>query len=85
MMFSMFQNAGVISIIYPFLIFGYALLEETRPRQEFWNFIRTYTQFLLLLKFVINLSVFEDILKTDEYLSFTGYAKLGIFDYDDLQ
>jgi hypothetical protein len=32
MMFSMFQNAGVISIVYPFLLFGYALVEETRPR-----------------------------------------------------
>lgn len=43
MMYSMFQNAGLISLIYPFSVFGYALLEETRPRLEYWNFIRVYT------------------------------------------
>lgn len=32
MMLSMYQNSGFISIIYPFSIFGYALLEQTRPR-----------------------------------------------------
>lgn len=37
MVFSLFTNAGIVSIVYPFLVFGYALLEETRPSQKFWN------------------------------------------------
>lgn len=32
MMASMYQTAGIVSFIYPILIFGYALLEETRPK-----------------------------------------------------
>ena len=33
MMFSMYMNNGLISLVYPISIFGYALLEETRPRK----------------------------------------------------
>jgi hypothetical protein len=36
----MYKNAGIISIPYPIAVFGYALLEETRPRKEFWVYIR---------------------------------------------
>jgi len=32
MMMSMYQNAGLMSIIYPISIFGYALIEENRPK-----------------------------------------------------
>lgn len=39
MILSMFVNAGLISIMYPISIFGYALFEETRPKQLYWNFI----------------------------------------------
>lgn len=42
MIMSIYQNAGILSVIYPLLIFGYALLEETRPRVWFWEFIRNY-------------------------------------------
>lgn len=62
MIWSMFMNAGIISLIYPILVFGYALLEETRPRKEFWVFIREYTTFILFLKFVMNLSIFDNVL-----------------------
>lgn len=58
MIFSMYQNAGIISLFYPIAVFGYALLEETRPRREFWNIVRIYTSALLLFKFLMNLSVF---------------------------
>jgi len=36
MIYSTFENAGLITIIYPFMIFGWALLEETRPTKLFW-------------------------------------------------
>jgi len=35
----MFKNAGLFGLIYPLSIFGYALLEETRPRKEYWILI----------------------------------------------
>ena len=33
MLMSMYMNAGLISIVYPISLFGYALIEETRPRK----------------------------------------------------
>jgi hypothetical protein len=33
MILSMFNNAGLISLVYPLSVFGYALLEENRPRK----------------------------------------------------
>lgn len=67
MMISMYVNAGLISIIYPLSIFGYALLEETRPRNSFWKFIRLYTTGLVLLKFIFNLGAFAYLLKSESY------------------
>jgi len=55
MVYSMWQNAGLISLPYPIAVFGYALLEETRPRQYFWTLIRQYTTFILVLKLVFSL------------------------------
>jgi len=65
MMFSMFQNAGLISLIYPLSLFGYALLEESRPKIVFWIFLGNYTQYLLLFKFFVNLSIFGDFMASD--------------------
>ena len=62
MILSMYCNAGLISIVYPILVFGYAMMEETRPRKEFWTNIRAYTQFLLVLKFLANLSIFGEVM-----------------------
>jgi hypothetical protein len=59
MIFSMYVNAGLCSTIYPVAVFGYALLEETRPRRWFWRYILYYTIFLLLLKFTWNLTILE--------------------------
>ena len=84
MIFSMYMNAGLISLVYPISIFGYALLEETRPRKNFWNFIRKYTTCLLFIKFLLNLSVFGDALRSDTYEYYAGIFKIGIFDYNDL-
>ena len=59
MMLSMFTNAGLISILYPISIFGFAMLEETRPRKEYWRFIQAYSTIILLLKFIFNLSIID--------------------------
>jgi hypothetical protein len=63
----MFVNCGLISLVYPFLVFGYALVEETRPRKEFWILVRRYTLCLMMIKFVLNLSVFDELVGTNEF------------------
>jgi hypothetical protein len=64
MFWSMFETAGIITILYPFALFGYALLEETRPRKEFWTFIRIYTTVILFIKFTFNLGEFDKLAKS---------------------
>lgn len=52
MICSMIISAGLISIVYPFAVFGYALIEETRPGKWFWDMMIKYTLFVLFAKFV---------------------------------
>lgn len=54
-------NPGLLTLVYPFAVFGYALFEETRPAKGFWYFIMFYTQALMLGEFVFSLSIWTDI------------------------
>lgn len=78
MMGSMFQSAGFISFFYPIAIFGYALLEETRPRESFWSLVRVYTIVILCIKFVFNLRLFDDFADSDTFKYWTGFLKIGL-------
>ena len=83
MMWSMYVNAGLVSIIYPFSIFAYAMLEENRPRIWYWHYIRVYTTVMLMVKFFFNLSVFSPYLEDDNLLYYLGFIRLGLVNYDD--
>jgi hypothetical protein len=50
MILSAFTNAGLLSLFYPIMVFGSGMLAETRPRKEFWDLIRNYNTFLLVVK-----------------------------------
>jgi hypothetical protein len=52
MIVSMMTIAGLITIIYPLIVFGYTILEETTPSKKCWNFILVYTEILILVMFV---------------------------------
>lgn len=84
MIWSMYENAGILSLVYPFFVFGYALLEETRPKNWFWNLVRNYNQVVLFLKFSLNLSIFESILADPTFLQYAAYIKPGIYDYPNI-
>lgn len=57
MILSMVLNAGLVSILYPFAVFGYALMEEGRPGKWFWNMMSSYTIVILLLKLIVSLDL----------------------------
>jgi hypothetical protein len=59
MIVSMMKNAGLISLIYPFVVFGYALMEEINPKKRIWYLLMMYTQILIIFKFVFQLSFWE--------------------------
>lgn len=52
MIVSMMKNAGLISLFYPMVVFGYALMEETNTRKKFWYMMMIYTEILILTKFI---------------------------------
>jgi len=41
------NNAGILYMVFPFIIFGYALLEESKPQGYFWYFCLLYTTLLV--------------------------------------
>jgi len=53
MIYNAILNPGILTIVYPISIFGYALLEETRPKKQYWYFIMLYTQVLMITEFVL--------------------------------
>jgi hypothetical protein len=67
MIVSMILNAGLISILYPFAVFGYALMEEGRPKSLFWTFISNYTLFILTMKLIVQLDIWFLVGVTDTY------------------
>jgi len=52
MIVSMMKNAGLISILYPLVVFGYSLMEEINPRKRIWYMLMVYTELLILAKFI---------------------------------
>ena len=49
------RSPGILTLVYPLSVFGYALMEETRPRRFFWYLIMLYTQLCLIVQFVLSL------------------------------
>ena len=68
MILSTYENAGLITICYPFMIFGWALLEETRPTPRFWKYLKIWTTIVLFIKFFYNIK-WEPILSSADNLS----------------
>ena len=71
MIVSQIVSAGLITIAYPFAVFGYALMEEERPPKWFWSVMIKYALFILFMKFIFQLDlwlvVFENQLSTIEF------------------
>ena len=78
MISSLFTNAGIVSIIYPFAVFGLALLEEKRPGKVFWRFFLSYSLTILFLKYISNLKFMSFVLNNAYFVTFDGYMKLGL-------
>ena len=55
MILSMMKNAGFISLFFPLIVFGYALMLETTPSKKVMHFILIYTELLVFIKFIVQL------------------------------
>jgi hypothetical protein len=65
-------------------MFGYALIEEVRPRKFYWEWIRVYTIFILLAKMIFNLAYFKEDLDTPTVVNMFAYLKPGFYVYSNL-
>jgi hypothetical protein len=63
-------------------MFGYALIEEVRPRKWYWSWIRTYTIGVLVIKFLITLHLVRGLLMAND--DTIGYIKPGLYVYTDM-
>jgi hypothetical protein len=77
MILSMYWNAGLISLGYPIAVFGYALIEETRPGKKFWTIMIVYTMMILITKFVLQLPFWKET-KVDAIFSYSNWLNLGL-------
>ena len=78
MLMSLYTNAGLVALLYPFAVFGYALLEETRPGKFFWRCILAYSLSVLFLKYVINLNLIHSTLSDTNWPLVDGFIKFGL-------
>ena len=53
MIVAMIMNGSIVSMVYPFSVFIYALLEEKRPSKKYWLFVVYYSAIILVLKFLV--------------------------------
>ena len=56
MLFATIRSPGIVSLVYPLSIFGYALMEENGPKKGYWHFIMLYTQTLIVVEFSLSLA-----------------------------
>lgn len=70
MIVSMMKNAGVISLPYPLIVFGYALMEEVNPKKQFWYGILIYTEALIMIKFLFQLQFWTAVWDVSQIQNF---------------
>jgi hypothetical protein len=78
MVMSMYTNAGIVAIVYPIMVFGYALLEETRPGKRFWRFMLGYSLTVLLLKYIFNINLVNEWLNQTHLPLIDSFLKFGL-------
>jgi len=75
------MNGSIVSLVYPFSIFIYALLEERRPKNSYWKFIIIYSSLILILKFLLQTYPISDWLTNGEVVNNnTGSTKTSVND-----
>lgn len=70
---------SMISLVWPISVFGYAMMENPRPKKRYWNNCILYALFTVVFKFLIQLELFKSI-GLDS--SFKDSYKIGIKIYN---
>lgn len=73
MVLSMLLEGSLLCLPYPLAIFGYALLEEQRPKRWFWDYLIIYAIFLIFIKFTVQFDLGQK-----EFLDYTKMIYFGL-------
>jgi hypothetical protein len=72
------MSYSLISLFYPISIFCFAIMEYPRPKKSYWSLCFIYTIISLLLKFIIQLDIWELIPDYDEKFQFFENYRIGL-------
>ena len=75
-------SGSLLTIIYPFLIFCYSLLEYPRPTRYFWNLCLNISLTILIIKFVIQLDLLDEIPGYETFVTNLYDYKFGLKYFD---
>ena len=83
-------NGSVTSIFYPIFIFLFGICQYPRPARLFWKIMLIYTAFLIFIKFIIQLNIWEidslngflDYIKNDNLIFNLGLEKVDNNDFE---
>jgi hypothetical protein len=75
------MNGSLVSLVYPVSIFIYSLLEERRPKKNYWRIILLYSAVILVLKFLLQTYPISDWLTNGESADNQGSTKTSFNDF----
>lgn len=55
-----FFDGKIISLVWPFLLFGFGLIENPRPKKTFWNILLILSFVIISVKFLAQFKLLED-------------------------
>ena len=50
-------NANMLSLVFPLVLMGYALMEDPRPPSRFWKVILVYAEIVIFIKFILRFAI----------------------------
>mmetsp|Transcript_4980 Transcript_4980/g.3603 ORF Transcript_4980/g.3603 Transcript_4980/m.3603 type:complete len:166 (+) Transcript_4980:1009-1506(+) len=81
MIVAMMVNAGLVTLFYPFTVFGFAMIEENFPSKKCWYVILIYTMSLTFVMFMWQLEFWDAIFdehQRENVQAIIGSMHLGI-------
>jgi hypothetical protein len=79
-------NTSLISLFWPIMVFGYALLEYPKPKNTFWKIALFYSISTIFIKFSFQLKLVDILaggLNSDDLKNFNKATRIGIFIFEE--
>ena len=76
------MSNSIISLFYPISIFCFAIMEYPRPRKTYWHICFIYTIIFLVIKFIIQLQIWQRIPTYKKGIKVLENYKIGIKLYE---